>query len=42
MLRDTKNYPFIGDVIDQLGIGRTSFYRYFSPERIRQFRREHA
>jgi len=25
MLKDTENYPFIGDVIDQLDIGRTSF-----------------
>ena len=29
MLKDTENYPFIGDVIDQLKIGRTAFYRYF-------------
>ncbi len=38
MLRDTQNYPFIGDVIDQLDIDRTAFYRYFPPERIRQVR----
>jgi len=42
MLRDTENYPFIGDVIDQLEIGRTAFYRYFPPDRIRQLRNEHA
>ena len=24
MLKDTENYPFIGDVIDQLKIGRTA------------------
>ncbi len=36
MLRDTGNHPFVSDVIDQLGIGRTAFYRYFPPERIRQ------
>jgi len=41
MLRDTGNYPFVGDVIDRLEIGRTAFYRYFPPERIRQLRAEH-
>jgi DNA invertase Pin-like site-specific DNA recombinase len=29
MLKDTVNYPFVGDVIDHLRIGRTAFYRYF-------------
>jgi hypothetical protein len=29
MLKDTVNYPIVGDVIDHLGIGRTAFYRYF-------------
>ena len=38
MLKDTENYPFIGDVIDQLDIGRTAFYRYFPPDRIRELR----
>jgi len=33
MLKDTVNCLFIGDVIDQLEIGRTAFYRYFPPER---------
>ena len=33
MLKDTENYPFIGDVIDQLKIGRTAFYRYFPTDR---------
>jgi len=42
MLRDTGNYPFVGDVIDRLEIGRTAFYRYFPPERIRQLRAEHS
>lgn len=42
MLKDTQNYPFIGDVIDQLNIGRTAFYRYFPPDRIKQLRGEHA
>ena len=42
MLRDTRNYPFVGDVIDRLGIGRTAFYRYFPPDRIRELRPEHG
>ena len=41
MLKDTENYPFIGDVIDQLKIGRTAFYRYFPTDRIKQLRGEH-
>ena len=41
MLKDTENYPFIGDVIDQLKIGRTAFYRYFPPDRIKQLRGDH-
>ena len=42
MLKDTGNYPFVGDVIDQPAIGRTAFCRYFPPERIRQLRKECA
>ena len=42
MLKDTENYPFVGDVIDQLMIGRTAFYRYFPPDRIRELRVEHS
>ena len=42
MLKDTENYPFVGDVIDQLKIGRTAFYRYFPTDRIRQLRAEHS
>jgi len=42
MLKDTENYPFIGDVIDQLKIGRTAFYRYFPTDRIKQLRAEHS
>ena len=42
MLKDTENHPFIGDVIDQLKIGRTAFYRYFPPDRIKQLRNEHT
>jgi hypothetical protein len=42
MLKDTENYPFIGDVIDQLKIGRTAFYRYFPTARIKQLRNDHA
>jgi DNA invertase Pin-like site-specific DNA recombinase len=38
MLKDTMNYPFVGDVIDHLRIGRTAFYRYFPPDRIRELR----
>ena len=41
LLKDTENYPFIGDVIDQLGIGRTAFYRYFPTDRIKELRDEH-
>ncbi len=40
MLKDTQNYPFISDVIDELDIGRTAFYRYFPKERIRELRKE--
>ena len=28
-----ENYPFIGDVIDGISVGRTAFYRYFPPAR---------
>ncbi len=42
MLKDAENYPFIGDIIDQLQIGRTAFYRYFPPERIRELRSENS
>ena len=41
MLKDTENYPSDGDVIDRLRIGRTAFYRYFPPDRIRELRRTH-
>lgn len=43
MIKDTENYPFISDIIKQLEIGRTTFYRHFPPERInelRQYRNE--
>jgi hypothetical protein len=40
MLKDTVNYPFVGDVIDHLKIGRTAFYRYFPPDRIRELRNQ--
>ena len=42
MLKDTENYPFTGDVIEQLQIGRTAFYRYFPTDRIKQLRAEHT
>ena len=32
--------PFGGDVIDHLRVGRTAFYRYFLPERIRELRKQ--
>jgi hypothetical protein len=34
------NYPFVSDVIDHLKIGRTAFYRYFPPDRIRELRNQ--
>ncbi|MCY3996370.1 MAG: recombinase family protein [Rhodobacter sp.] len=34
--------PSPGTAIDRPGIGRTAFYRYFPPERIRQLRKERA
>jgi hypothetical protein len=40
MLKDTANYPFVGDVIDRLRIGRTAFYRYFAPDRIGELRNQ--
>lgn len=42
LLKDTENYPFVGDVIDQLSIGRTAFYKYFPPDRINELRNEHS
>ncbi len=41
MLRDTKTYPFINDVIKQLEIGRTAFHCYLPPKRIRELRPPH-
>lgn len=40
MLKDTENYVFISDIITQLGIGRTTFYRHFPPERINELRQQ--
>ena len=42
MLKDTDAYPFIGDVIDQLGIGRTTLYRYFPADRISKLSSAHG
>ncbi len=42
LLKDTENYPFVGDVIDQLSIGRTAFYKYFPPDQIKELRKEHS
>ena len=36
MLRDTKGYPFISDVICGLAIGCTAFYYLFPKERTRE------
>ena len=41
LLRDRENHPFVNDVIKQLEIGRTAFYRDFPPERIRELRPPH-
>lgn len=40
MLKDIENYPFISGIIKTLGIGRTTFYRYFPIEEIQKFRSE--
>lgn len=38
MLKDNENYPFISDIIKALNIGRTTFYRHFSPKIIQKLR----
>ena len=38
MLKDVDNYPFVSDIIKTLGVGRTTFYRHFPPERIEEAR----
>jgi len=38
MLRDTRGYPFIRDVIRNLFIGRTALYHHFPKELIRELR----
>ena len=38
MIKDRTNYAFITDIIQQLGIGRTTFYGHFPPERISELR----
>ena len=38
MLRDTRGYPFVSDVVRSLSIGRTAFYHHFPKERIRELR----
>jgi DNA invertase Pin-like site-specific DNA recombinase len=38
MLKDVDNYPFISDIIKTLGVGRTTFYRHFSPQEINELR----
>ena len=41
-LKDTENYPFIGDISDQLKIGHTAFYKLFLTDRIKQLRAGHT
>ena len=38
MIKDKENYPFITDIIEQVDIGRTTFYRHFPPERLYELR----
>jgi DNA invertase Pin-like site-specific DNA recombinase len=38
MIKDSENYPFISDIIKQIEVGRTTFYRHFPPERISELR----
>ncbi|MDA3835364.1 MAG: recombinase family protein, partial [Spirochaetales bacterium] len=38
MIKDIENYPFISDIITQLAVGRTTFYRHFPPEKILEIR----
>jgi len=40
MLKHTVNYPFAGCHRSPLKIGRTAFYRYFPPDRIRELRNQ--
>ena len=40
MVKDAQNYPFMTDIIDQLDVARSTFYRHFPPERIDQLRAE--
>ena len=38
MLRDTRGYPFVSDVIRSLSISRTAFYHHFPKERIQELK----
>ena len=38
MIKDIDNYPFITDIIKQLEVGRTTFYRHFPPKKINELR----
>ena len=40
MIKDSANYEFISDIIEQLGVGRTTFYRHFPPQRIHELRHQ--
>jgi len=38
MLRDPLGYPAISEIIRESGLARSTFYRYFSPDRIEELR----
>ena len=40
LLKDVINYPFTGDVIDALGVWKTTFYHHISAEEVRKLREE--
>jgi DNA invertase Pin-like site-specific DNA recombinase len=42
MIKDAENYPIISDIIKSLKIGRTTFYRHFSPNCIKQLRGDYS
>ena len=39
MLKDSESYESISDIIEQLGVERTTFYRHFSPDHIHELHR---
>ena len=38
MLKDKDSYPFISDIIKSLQVGRTTFYKFFPPDKIQELR----